>query len=67
MRGRRAPDPRRRRGGHGNLAVTAEAGALELDDMTKADLVELAHGMGLDVNGHQLKKELVTAIRRKRP
>ena len=34
--------------------------------MTKPELVELAHTIGLDVNGHQLKKDLVTAIRRKR-
>lgn len=49
-----------------NLAVAADQAPLELDDMTKNELLELAHGMGLDVNGHQLKKELVTAIRRKR-
>ena len=49
-----------------SLAVTAEAGPLELDGMSKAELLEFARGMGLDVNGHQLKKELITAIRRKR-
>jgi hypothetical protein len=49
-----------------NLAAAAEKGPLELDNMTKAELLELADGMGLDVNGHKLKKELVTAIRRKR-
>ena len=49
-----------------NLAVAADEGPLELDEMTKAELLEIAHGMGLDVNGHTLKKELVTAIRRKR-
>ena len=36
----------------------------ELDEMTKDELLELADGMGLDVNGHQLKKELVSAIKR---
>ena len=52
--------------GH-DLAAAADTGPLELDDMTKAELVELAQGMGLEVNGHTLKKELVTAIRRSRP
>ena len=41
-------------------------GSGELDDMTKAELLELAAGMGLDVNSHQLKKELVTTIKRSR-
>ena len=49
-----------------NLAAAADEGPLELDEMTKAELLEIAHGMGLDVNGHTLKKELVTAIRRKK-
>ena len=39
-------------------------GPAELDEMTKAELLELADGMGLEVNGHQLKKELVSAIKR---
>ena len=50
-----------------NLAAAADEDPLELDDMTKPELVELAHTIGLDVNGHQLKKELVTAIRRSAP
>ena len=39
-----------------NLAVAADAGPLELDDMSKAELLEFAQGMGLDVNGHQLEE-----------
>ena len=38
----------------------------DLDDLTKAELLELADGMGLEVTSHQLKKELVTAIKRSR-
>jgi hypothetical protein len=49
-----------------SLAVTADEGPLELDELRKAELLEIAHGMGLDVNGNTLKKELVTKIRRKR-
>ena len=48
------------------LAQTAVNGSGELDDMTKTELLELAAGMGLDVNSHQLKKELVTTIKRSR-
>ena len=46
------------------LAKDAVNGSAELDEMTKAELLELADGMGLEVNGHQLKKELVSAIKR---
>lgn len=49
-----------------SLASAADAGPLELDDMSKVELLEFARGMGLDVNGHQLKKDVVTAIRHKR-
>ena len=45
-------------------AQTAVNGTGELDEMTKAELPELADGMGLEVNSHQLKKELVSAIKR---
>lgn len=48
------------------LASAADADPLDLDDMTKVELLELARGIGLEVNGSRLKKELVTAIRRKR-
>ena len=48
------------------LATAADADPLDLDDMTKVELLELAGGMGLDVNGNKLKKDLITAIRRKR-
>lgn len=49
-----------------DLATAADTGPLDLDELTKAELVELARSIGLDVNGHRLKKELVTAIRRSR-
>ncbi len=39
-------------------------GKAELDEMTKAELLELADGMGLEVNSHQRKLELVSAIKR---
>jgi hypothetical protein len=48
------------------LASAADEDPLDLDDMTKVELLELAGGMGLEVNGSRLKKDLVTAIRRKR-
>ena len=49
-----------------SLAGTADADPLDLDAMHKTDLLDLARDMGIDVNGNQLKKELVTAIRRAR-
>ena len=47
-------------------ALARDAAPAELSELTKAELLELADGMGLEVNSHQLKKELVTAIKRSR-
>ena len=49
-----------------SLAGTADQDPLDLEAMHKTELLELAKDMGMDVNGNQLKKELVTAIRRAR-
>ena len=49
-----------------SLAGTADEDPLDLAAMNETDLLDLARGMGIDVNGNQLKKDLVTAIRRAR-
>ena len=51
-------------GGRALARDAASNGSADLDDLTKAELLELADGMGLEVNSHQLKKELVSAIKR---
>ena len=49
-----------------SLATTADQDPLDLEALPKSDLLDLARDMGMDVSGNQLKKDLVTAIRRTR-
>ena len=48
------------------LGTVADTGPLNLDDMTKEELLALAAEMDLDLKSGMRKKEIVTTIRRSR-
>jgi hypothetical protein len=48
------------------LGTDADTGLLDLDDMTKVELLALAAEMDLDLKSGMRKKEIVTTIRRSR-
>lgn len=52
-------------GGH-KLGTDADIGPLDLDDMTKEELLALGAEMDLDLKSAMTKKDIVTTIRRSR-